>query len=342
METKEPFVLDMIQRPAFCVIDGKISKYNQAAAQYMLEVGTEVLPLLATGQEEYRNLNDGYLYLTLSIGGQKQEATVIATDDCHFFILEQNSALSELRALALAAQELRKHLTGLLIGAERAEMSEGTCFNHSFHKIMRVVSNMSDALYYCENPVGQMEYVELCAFLEEILEHAKNRLEESDLHLEYQLPGTAIYTTVDTEKLERCIYNLISNAAKHTPKGGSFRISLTQKNRLYLSVTDSGYGASRHPDFYTRYLRSPSITDGPDGIGLGMVLVRATAAMHGGVVVVDRPDGERTRVTMTLSPRHEKMAQLRSPLIYPDYAGERDHCLQELADVLPARLYAQK
>lgn len=342
-------MLELLLRPAFYVTDGRITQINQAAASYMLNVGDEISPLVATGLEDYQPLREGCLYLTLSIAGKKIDATIIASDNQHLFVLDQDSALTELRALSLAARELRTPLTGMLSSAgqllppdpDPVQMSQ---FNRRMHQIMRIVSNMSDAVYYCESTSGRMEYVQICSFLEELLDKGQEQLAQAGIHLQYSMPNKPIYTLADTEKLERAVYNLISNAAKHTPPNGTITISLTCRNRLYLSVTDSGYGNSNcvQANAYYRYLRTPSVTDGPEGIGLGMVLIRAAAALHNGTVLIDRPDGQGTRVTMTMEIRQDKTSVFRSPLFYPDYAGERDHGLQELSDVLPASLYAKE
>lgn len=337
--------LDLLLRPAFCVTDGTITEINRFAAPYCLQVGENILPMLATGADEYRALTDGCLYLTLCVGGQRTEAAVLSSGDRKLFILEQPSSLTELRALSLAARELRNPLTGMIstigqlvpLDADPEQMAQ---FNRRMHQILRIVSNMSDSVYYCEASDARMECVQICAFLEEILEKAAAQLTHADIRLQYRLPHTPIYTLADTEKIERAVYNLISNAAKHTSSGGSITVELISKNRLYLSVTDSGGSDYSRADVYARYLRTPSVTDGMDGIGLGMVLIRATAALHGGTVLIDRPNAQGTRVTMTLELRQAKSTLVRSPVFYPDYAGERDHCLQELSDILPAALYA--
>lgn len=351
METqnKDLPMLDLILQPAFYVTQGKITQINQAASAYLLNVGDEIAPLLVTGHEDYLHFKEGSLCLLLSIGGQKVDTTILWIDGQQLFILEQATALAELRALSLAAQELRNSLTGMLSCASQlvpaqADPVQAAQFNRRMHQIMRIVSNMSDAVYYCENTAGRMEYVQICAFLEEILSKGQTQLKHADIHLCYSLPNTPIYTLIDAEKVERAVYNLISNAAKHTAPGGQITITLTAKNRLYLSVSDSGHGdhAPVQANIYSRYLRAPSISDGLEGIGLGMVLVRATAALHNGIVLIDHPDGQGTRVTMTLEIKQEKASKVRSPIFYPDYAGERDHILQELSDVLPASLYADE
>lgn len=335
-------MLELMLRPAFCVSQGHITKLNAAAAPYLLSEGAEVLPLLATGAEEYQELAEGCLYLTLAIGGQKVGATVIPMEGCQLFLLEQPGDLAELRALSLAAQQLRGPLSGMSATAGRlspADPAQLGQLNHRIHQMMRIVSNMSDAITFCQAGPEQMEYVDLSAHLKEQLDAAALQLQEAQIHLEYHLPHTPIFTMVDMDRVERAVYNLLCNAAKHTEPGGKIRFDLVQRGRLYLSVSDEGPGLS-NADVYTRYLRTPSILDGQDGIGLGMVLVRAVATLHGGTVLIDHPHKKGTRVTMTLQLQQKNLIQVRSPMMHIDYAGERDHGLQELADVLPARLYA--
>ena len=160
------------------------------------------------------------------------------------------------------------------------------------------------------------------------------------MHLTYQLPAERIFTLANSAHLERAVYNLISNAAKFSPVGAEISVQLVRKGeRLALSVTDPGCGISQKGDVFTRYQRQPGLEDSRNGIGLGMVMIRSAAAAHGGAVLIDAPDGQGTRVTMTLAIRQRKDTAVRSPMLRIDYAGERDHCLLELSDVLPTKLY---
>ena len=144
------------------------------------------------------------------------------------------------------------------------------------------------------------------------------------------------------ERLERAIYNILSNAMKHAPAGSSIDARLTRRgNKLYLSVQDSGSGIPSQllASLYSRYRRQPGIEPMPSGLGLGMVLIRGTAVAHGGTVLIDQPLGQGTRITMSIAIRSSNGTTLRSNIMTIDYAGERDHGLLELSDVLPPKFY---
>ena len=160
------------------------------------------------------------------------------------------------------------------------------------------------------------------------------------IQIQSSIPRENIYTLLDREQLERAVYNLLSNAAKFGQTGDDIYVQLVRRGqKLYLSVQNSG-AASAAGSFYDRFLREPSLEDPVHGVGLGMVLIRSVAANHGGAVLVDHPDTGHTRITLSVAICHSKSNLVRSPILGFDYAGEQDHGLLELADVLPAKLYA--
>ena len=339
--------LDLLLRPAFYVADGKITQINTAAAPFMLCPGQEIMPMLATGKTEYEAFQEGCLYLTINIGTKKLGANIIATDEGYLFILEHSNEYKELQSLSLAAKELRQPLTGMMAAAEQlfpassADPSQIAQFNRRIYQMLRTVSNMSDAALYAQNDFSHMEHMDICSYLDELLSKTAMQLSQVQLQLQYQLPNQPIYTLADSDKLERAVYNLISNAAKHSPANGTIQVKLSCNGRLYLSVADQGIGIAPgiKSNIFDRYLRTPSITDGLEGIGLGMALVRCAATAHGGTVLIDHPQGWGTRVTMTMELKKGKHLPLRSPVLQMDYAGERDHGLLELSDILPASMY---
>ena len=342
-EKKEmPELLELMLRPGFCVKENTITAVNHAAGGLLLAPGMEILPLLLTGREEYEAFREGCLYLKLDLGGHSFGASVVKAEDCDIFVLDQESDDSQLRCLALAARELREPLTDLMIAADRigADSEDMARLNRGLHRMLRLIGNMSDAGRTAVS--SRQELRNLTQFFAEVFEKAQTLASHTGISLIYQGPKQEVFALADGEQLERAVLNILSNALKFTPNGGSIDAKLTLQGRqLRLSITDSGSGIAENvrSSIFSRYLRQPGIEDSRHGLGLGMVLIRSAASNHGGTVLIDQPRGKGTRVTLTLALRQTGEGSLRSPVLRVDYAGEGDHGLIELADCLPLELY---
>ncbi|MEE1036000.1 MAG: HAMP domain-containing sensor histidine kinase [Oscillospiraceae bacterium] len=340
-------MLDLMVRPAFCVINQSIAKVNPAAEKLFLTTGTDVRELLLTGTEEYTAFSGGCLYLTLNIGGHDIGAAVTRMENMDVFLLEQDTDHGELRSLALAARELREPLSSIIISAERLmahttpeAADQAARLNRGIYQMLRIIGNMSDA----GRISSQQETRNICSVVAEIFEKAQSLVSHTGLTLTYEGPSESVYCLTDTDQLERAVLNLLSNAIKFTPKGGTIHGRLVRQGRmLHLSIQDSGSGIADDilGNVFTRYLRQPAIEDSRFGLGLGMVLIRNAASAHGGTVLIDKPDGTGTRVTMTLAIRQSEGTLLRSNTLRVDYTGERDHVLVELSETLPSTLYGK-
>lgn len=87
--------------------------------------------------------------------------------------------------------------------------------------------------------------------------------------------------------LQELLGNLVDNALRHTPAGGSVTLSCGETDReTWLSVEDSGPGVAEHERerIFERFYRSPASTG--EGSGLGLAIVREIARQHGGQVEV--------------------------------------------------------
>ena len=346
-------MLDLMVRPGFCVKDNTIQHANQAALALMITPDTNVTQLLLTGREEYAAFEAGCLYLTLSLNGESWSASVTRMGEYHIFLLDQDAEQAELQAMALAARELREPLAKVMITADRlfpmAALQEDPTIrdqvarmNRGLLQMLRVIGNMSDAQRYSADRGANLEIRDVAALMQEIFDRSGELVSHAGLTLSFRNLDAPADCLVDSEKLERAVLNILSNAIKFTAPGGIVDCSLTRRgNMLCLQVRDSGSGI---PDairgqIHSRYQRPPGIEEGRFGIGLGMVLIRSTAAIHGGTVLVDHPEGCGTRITMTLKIRMPQAGTLCSPVLRVDYAGERDHALMELSEILPASLY---
>ncbi len=342
-------MLDLIPRPAFCVKENRIIHANQAAQGLLLVPGTEIRPLLLTGQQEYGALEKGCLYLKLDLSAKGCGAAVTRQDGMDTFLLDQEADDAQLRCLALAAAELRGPLTSILISAEKLLAQSGpdsqvhaARLNRGLHQMLRMVGNMSDAGHMAASSRQELKYIG--TVFSEIFQKAQALVDQAGITMTYQGLKEDVLCLLDEEQLERAVLNILSNAVKFTPANGTIAVSLTRQGQmLRLSIQDSGSGIAEsvRSSIFSRYLRQPGIEDGRHGIGLGMVLIRSAAANHGGTVLIDQPQGTGTRITMTLALRQDSGNQLRSPIMRVDYAGERDHGLIELSDCLPVSVYEQ-
>lgn len=345
-------MLDLVPHPAFCVKDGIICHMNQQAQMFFICKGTPVSQLLETGREEYAEFKDGRLYLTVRLGNRLCGATIGVFSDFHIFIVEYGNEQPELRAMALAARELRQPLSSLInnadclfpnINKEQENIQDQLALiNRSIFQMQRLVLNMSDAARYLYENAPASEVRNITAVLDELFQRAKVVISNTGVNFHYTNLSGPLYCLLDEEKLERAFYNILSNALKFTSKGGSIEVRVMRRSqKLYLTVQDNGSGVAGNirNNVFTRYLRKPSLEDGQLGIGLGLVMVRAAAAAHSGTVLMESPKDGGNRITMTLSLRESNAAQVKSPTLRIDYAGERDHALLELSDVLPSELY---
>jgi signal transduction histidine kinase len=104
--------------------------------------------------------------------------------------------------------------------------------------------------------------------------------------------------------LAQLFNNLISNAVRYTPAGGSVRVALRPAgNEVEVSVEDSGIGiAPEHLDrLFEDFFRAPNAKSfSENGTGLGLSIVKQSAQMHGGAVRVESEVGKGTRFIVNL------------------------------------------
>lgn len=340
--TEEFEMLDLVPRPAFCIKDRIITRLNTPARRLFLREGLPLDPLLESGAEDYRRFSGGMLYLTLTIHGQSFGASVIRIQEEDIFTLDQQFNSDELQVLALAARELRGPLTNAMLAAQHWQGNDIPAgqLNRSLYQLLRIIGNMSDASG--ASPVFRPEKQDAAAVFREIAEKAIQLSEETGIHITYQGPEGSRPCCLDWQLMERAVLNMVSNALKFTPRGGTIQLCLHQCGKQFrFCVTDSGCGISpqEQATLFSRYLREPSIEDTRHGIGLGMLLTRNTAARHQGAVLVDHPQGGGTRMTITFSSVPVSSSQLHTKMMLTDYAGEQDHALIELSEFLPASFY---
>ena len=123
------------------------------------------------------------------------------------------------------------------------------------------------------------------------------------IFLRGQLPTDPLDVDADKRALKQIVLNLVSNALKFTPKGGSITVAAEARGtELVLSVADTGIGIA--PEDLERlgkpYEQAGDSSDRARGTGLGLSLVRAFSELHGGAMRIESILGEGTTVTVRL------------------------------------------
>ncbi len=131
--------------------------------------------------------------------------------------------------------------------------------------------------------------------------------EEKEIDMRVELLGKLPYINADLDRLQQSLNNLISNALRHTPAGGTITLqgeSATPEH-LTIRVIDNGQGIlpEHLPSVFDRFYRpdaSRQRYDDHGGTGLGLAIVRAIVESHEGTATVDSA-GENQGTTFTLT-----------------------------------------
>ena len=125
-----------------------------------------------------------------------------------------------------------------------------------------------------------------------------------------QLPSVDI----DVVQLGRAVWNLVDNAIKYTPRGGSIAVSVAeQAGQVRVSVHNSGPGipAEQMTTLFDRYHNTGA--GNPLGTGLGLYIVKAITEAHGGTVGVESDSSEGTTFTIRLPIYRAETATAQAP-----------------------------
>jgi len=113
-------------------------------------------------------------------------------------------------------------------------------------------------------------------------------------HLIVEAPAT-LPAHLDEEKLLSVVSNLLANALKHAPRGGTVRCTVAAHGeRLRVEVADNGPGVvdAMREEIFERFRQGPGSAGRPAGTGLGLSIVRDLVALHRGMVrLADAPEG---------------------------------------------------
>ncbi len=133
---------------------------------------------------------------------------------------------------------------------------------------------------------------------------------EANQRLSFNLNAELPFLKIDSDMILRVVTNLMENAVKYTPTGGSIKLSAgVVNNSVCISVSDSGPGIPQHMQrqIFDKFSRV-KYSDVPKGVGLGLAFCRLAVEAHGGRIWVESEPGKGSNFMFSL-PLDTKLEQ---------------------------------
>ncbi len=153
-------------------------------------------------------------------------------------------------------------------------------------------------------------YGDIVSFIDEVVVSFGDLGEEKKIGLSFEPDVSELYVYFDRDKIEKIMFNLLSNAFKFTTSGGSVAVTLsagelsslnggTRKVKIRVSDTGIGIPADKLDKIFDYYYQVSSMNDF-QGTGLGLALVKEFARLHEGEVKAESEQGKGSCFTVTL------------------------------------------
>lgn len=154
----------------------------------------------------------------------------------------------------------------------------------------------------------RLEYVSVTELIEDVVEGLRSMTGEKSLALKVLHSSSPPPIQADRDKLAQILTNLIGNAIKFTPSGGTIEIKTEVQNNtfLYVGVSDTGCGIQPDelPRVFEKFFRGGSVQTDVRGAGLGLAIVKSLVELHGGHIEAESIPGTGSHFFFTLPLHH--------------------------------------
>ncbi|PLR28725.1 hybrid sensor histidine kinase/response regulator [Caulobacter zeae] len=215
--------------------------------------------------------------------------------------------------LAVLAHELRNpvaalggglHLLKKDIPAERAKDIRIRMDRMLAH-LSHLIDDLLDVSRVSQGKISlKKEQVELGDVLKSAIEASQHHIDAAGHVFVTDLPPGEIWLDADHTRLAQIVANLLNNAAKYTPPGGTITLSARpMEENVEIRIADTGVGVPREMQariFEIFAQVEDHLTKAQGGLGIGLALVRQLVALHGGTISVESA-GENLGSTFTVT-----------------------------------------
>ncbi|GAB4476807.1 MAG: HAMP domain-containing sensor histidine kinase [Elainellaceae cyanobacterium] len=199
-----------------------------------------------------------------------------------------------------ASHELRAPLAGILSNAqvglmEPVDLQEQSDRLHTIVEIAESMSALVGQLLFLARQGGHLppdvlHPVDLGQLVRQLADDTQAQAAAHQQTLQCTVPEAAVSVFVEPQLLQRAIANLLHNACRYSPAGGTIELILTQQpGKAILQVKDTGVGidAADLPHIFDRFYRADTVRSRQTGgAGLGLAIVRQIVEAHQGTISV--------------------------------------------------------
>jgi two-component system sensor histidine kinase MprB len=248
------------------------------ATEYIAQTG-DLRRIEVSGNDELARLTTSFNTMLVALARSQEYQRRLVADAGH----ELRTPLTSMRTnLDLLAQAMAEPDNPRLSAQDRVDLMNDA--RAQMEELSALISDLVE-LSRDERPAHAIEQIDFS----DVVERAVQRVQRRAPSLTYDVQLTPWYLRGDPAALERAVTNLLDNAAKWSPPGGTVSVSLREGA---LQVADQGPGIADEdlPHIFERFYRSPEARTMP-GSGLGLAIVRQVAENHGGRVAAARAPG---------------------------------------------------
>jgi signal transduction histidine kinase len=173
----------------------------------------------------------------------------------------------------------------------------------------RLVENLLDLVRIQEGRVSlDLEFESVIDIVQRIIQVFEYDAEEKQIKLKAELPGKGdLVTQLDRGKTKQVLSNLVHNAVKFTPQGGTVTVSASSEDEwIKVRVSDTGIGIPEgelEKIFDRFYQVDSSLTRKVGGTGIGLSIAKEYVEMHGGKIWVESELSKGSAFTFTIPKR---------------------------------------
>ncbi len=233
----------------------------------------------------------------------------------HEVSVEQKISDIKLRFFTNISHELRTPLT-LISGPlefvlKNKALPDEVCeqlhlVERNSDRMLRLVNQILDFRKIQKNKMTlKVEYINVVPFVRQIMNNFISMAEEHHIDFIFESEKRELNIWVDTDKLEKIVFNLLSNAFKYTPKGKMITLFVhDNENNVAIGVQDQGIGISENKKS-SLFVRFESLLDkdmfNQQSSGIGLSLVKELVDIHRANIVVNSKVGVGSTFTVELS-----------------------------------------